>query len=238
MEELQRYSVIHEKNKREIVLLRGAGCSWRKCRFCDYHLDFSKNQEENTTLNKIELDKVTGIYGVLEVINSGSFVDLSEETMQYIEQVCKRRSIKQIHFESHWNHIGDIAGLRQRFECLGIITKLKIGVESFDALFRESYLVKGITTDKAEEIALYFDECCLLQGIPGQTCESMKKDIEIGLSFFERVCINIMVENGMPIKPDPNVIEIFKEKIYPLYIHNSRVDILIENTDFGVGLNI
>ena len=39
MNEMERYSVITEKNPREIVLLRGAGCAWRRCRFCDYHLD-------------------------------------------------------------------------------------------------------------------------------------------------------------------------------------------------------
>ena len=38
-----RYSVITEKNPREIVMLRGSGCKWRRCRFCDYHLDFSKD---------------------------------------------------------------------------------------------------------------------------------------------------------------------------------------------------
>ena len=31
-----RYSVIKEKNPREIVMLVGDGCKWRKCRFCDY----------------------------------------------------------------------------------------------------------------------------------------------------------------------------------------------------------
>ena len=73
-------------------------------------------------------------------------------------------------------------------------------------MFRESYLSKGIDTDSPAEIAQYFDEVCLLQGIPGQTVESMRQDIETGLQFFERVCVNIMVENRMPIKPDPQVI--------------------------------
>lgn len=38
---MERYSVITNKNPREIVLLRGSGCKWRRCAFCDYHLDFS-----------------------------------------------------------------------------------------------------------------------------------------------------------------------------------------------------
>lgn len=44
-----------------------------------------------------------------------------------------------------------------------------------------------------------------------------------------------MVENGKPIKPDPAVIEVFLKELYPKYMGNSRVDILLENTDFGVG---
>ena len=41
VDDMIRYSVITEKNPREIVLLRGSGCVWKKCAFCDYHLDAS-----------------------------------------------------------------------------------------------------------------------------------------------------------------------------------------------------
>ena len=85
---LVRYSVITDKNPREIVLLRGSGCRYKKCRFCDYHLDFSRNEKENFELNKGILSKVTGIYQSLEVINSGSFPELDIETMKEIENVC------------------------------------------------------------------------------------------------------------------------------------------------------
>ena len=33
---MERYSVITEKNRREIVLLRAFPCAWGKCSFCDY----------------------------------------------------------------------------------------------------------------------------------------------------------------------------------------------------------
>lgn len=232
---MNRYAIIDEKNKREIVLIRGKGCSWRRCRFCDYHLDSHPNQLFNDELNQTELNKVTGIYHKLEVINSGSFVDLSETTMTYIEQICLAKKITELHFECHWNHRHDVQKIKNRFAKLGIKVKVKIGVETFDMLFRESYLDKGIKTNDPREIAQYFDECCLLQGIPGQTKESMEQDIEIGLRYFDRVCINIMQENGKPIKPDPRVIEIFVQNLYPKYINNERVDILMENTAFGVG---
>jgi hypothetical protein len=232
---MERYSVIEEKNRREIVLLRGSGCKWRRCRFCDYHLDFSSNEEENFKLNKAEIDKITGIYQKLEVINSGSFVDLDEKTMQLLEETCKKHQIREIHFECHWMHRKMVPEIRKRFEALGVKVKVKIGVETFHALFRESYLDKGIDTYKPEEIANYFDEVCLLFGIPGQTKEMMLYDIETGLQYFDRICINIMQENGKPIKPDEQVIAIFKEEIYPIYENDNRVDILMENTAFGVG---
>lgn len=232
---MQRYSIIHEKNRREIVLLRGSGCKWRRCRFCDYHLDFNTNEEENYKLNENQLNQVTGVYHVLEVINSGSFIDLDERTMQFIEIICQSKKIDTLHFECHWNHRFLVDDIKKRFEKIGVKVKVKIGVETFYALFRESYLMKGIDTDSPKEIAKYFDECCLLFGIPGQTTETMQFDIQTGLHYFERICINIMQANAKPIKPDPYVIEQFAKKIAPMYEYNDRVDILMENTAFGVG---
>lgn len=230
-----RYSVIEQKNCREIVLLRGSGCKWRRCRFCDYHLDFSKDEDENYLINRTFLNKVTGKFGTLEVINSGSFVDLDDKTMKMIEEVCVEKNIKNLHFECHWKDRQAILALKEYFKKIGITVKIKIGVETFDFLFRESYLDKGIDTDSPSEISQYADEVCLLFGIPGQNAESMINDVNTGLKFFERVCINIMVENSKPIKPDPRVREVFMKEVYPVFVEDSRVDILIENTDFGVG---
>ncbi len=232
--QLNRYAQIHEKNPREIVMLRGKGCQWRRCRFCDYHLDSSPDQAANDRLNQEQLAKITGRYHKLEVINSGSFVDLSAETLSAIRRTCLEQAITEIHFECHWMHRDAIASLRNWFAQAGLTVKIKIGVETFDAVFRESYLDKGIDASPAE-IAAYFDEVCLLQGLAGQTVCSMLKDIAIGLAHFERVCVNIMQANAKPIKPDANVIAQFVQHILPIYAPDPRVDILLENTAFGVG---
>lgn len=92
---LTRYSEITEKNRREIVLLRGAGCKWRRCTFCDYHLDFSPDEDSNFALNQTVLGQVTGKYGKLEVINSGSFVDLDNRTMKQILDTCIGKKSKK-----------------------------------------------------------------------------------------------------------------------------------------------
>ena len=232
--EMQRYDTINNKNSREIVLLRGSGCKWRRCRFCDYHLDFSRDEKANFEISREALSHVTGRYGVLEVINSGSFIDLSPATLTLIRDICLAKAIHEVHFECHWMHREAIQPLRDWFAQSQIAVKIKIGVETFDALFRESYLDKGIDAEAAE-IAAYFDEVCLLQGIPGQTIASMLKDITTGLQYFERVCINIMQANAKPVHPDPEVIAQFTRHILPIYIDDPRVDVLMENTAFGVG---
>lgn len=233
--DMARYAEITDKNPREILLLRGAGCKWKRCTFCDYHLDASPDAEENFRLNCTEIAKVTGKYGKLEIINSGSFVDLDEQTMKLIRKICVDKGIKEIHFECHFIHRQAIPKLREEFASLGIKVKVKIGVETFDAHYREQVLRKGIGVKEPERIAEGFDEVCLLFGLTGQTAESMRLDIETGLALFERVCVNIMVENTTSVRPDPDVIAIFMREIYPIYMENDRVDILLENTDFGVG---
>jgi len=44
---MERYSIIEDKNPREIVLLRGRDCAYRRCTFCDYYSDFGCNEKEN-----------------------------------------------------------------------------------------------------------------------------------------------------------------------------------------------
>lgn len=160
-----RYSVIQEKNPREIVMLVGDGCKWRKCRFCDYHLDSSKDVEANFQINKEALSHVTGIYGELEVINSGSFVDLDDKTIRLIKEICVSLGISKIHFECHYMHRDAVKDFKESFEKLGIKCVIKLGLETFDYEQRENVLVKGIDEKNPEVIARYFDEINLLQGI-------------------------------------------------------------------------
>lgn len=112
---------------------------------------------------------------------------------------------------------------------------MKLGLETFDYNFRENVLKKGIKEKNPEKLSENFDEANFLFCIKGQTVESMKKDIELGLKYFERICINIMCENSTHINPDRELVNAFMKEIYPIYKDNDRTDILINNTDFGVG---
>ncbi|MGM9612103.1 MAG: radical SAM protein [Butyricicoccus sp.] len=230
-----RYSVIPDKNPREIVMLRGTGCRWKRCTFCDYHLDRSDDTAANFALNREVLSGVTGLHHHLEVINSGSFSDLDPATLDEIERVCREKDIHILHFECHWMHRQDVPALRARFAAAGVTVKVKTGVETFDRDFRENVLHKGIGESDPAKIAEPFDECCLLFGLTGQTGDSMRRDIETGLRYFERVCVNLMTPNTTPIQPDRAVLDTFLRTLYPVYKNDPRVDILLENTDFGVG---
>lgn len=230
---MERYSVINEKRKREIVLLRGKGCVYKKCAFCDYWLDSSQNEEENFSINKNVLAKVDGRYKDLEIINSGSVFELDKKTLALIKDVCKEKDIKTLHFEAHYLYRDKIPSFRKDFGDFDV--KMKLGLETFDYGLRENLLKKGICERDPKIISQHFDEANFLFGIKGQSVESMTRDIELGLSYFERICVNIMCKNTAEISPDKDVIKEFAEKVYPHYKDNERVDILLNNTDFGVG---
>ena len=228
-----RYSEITDKRAREIVLLRGRGCAYKLCTFCDYHLDMSKNDKENFALNSEVLSHVTGKYGELEVINSGSVFELDEKTVELIKSICEARGISVVHFEAHYMYENKIAALKKEFDEIAL--KMKLGLETFDYNLRENVLKKGINERDPERISRSFDEANFLFGLSGQTAQSMKRDIELGLRYFERICINVMCENSTGIKPDGGVIDVFMRELYPIYKDDARVDILVNNTDFGVG---
>ena len=91
---MERYNRIANKNQREIVLLQSFPCAWGKCRFCDYTDDNSRDKEAMLALNSRVLSRVTGEFGVLEVINSGSCFELPEETPEESESTNDTKDTK------------------------------------------------------------------------------------------------------------------------------------------------
>ena len=236
MPSLTRYAVIKEKYPREIVLLRGRGCFWKQCRFCDYHKDSSPNEAESYAINNEALSQVTGCYGILEVVNSGSFPELDTATMMRIREVCREKNIRQIHLEAHWRYVPFLELAREAFAEDGVRVKFKIGVESFVHAYREGLLNKGMGEVTPQEIARHFDEICLLVGFPGQTRLSMRKDILKGLRYFERVCVNVMTPCSASLQPHHAVIQRFLTTIYHEFKNHPSVDILLTNTAWGIGV--
>ena len=71
-----RYSKVEGKFQREIVLLKSFPCAYGKCSFCNYIEDNSNNEEEINEVNLEVLKEITGEFGILEVINSGSVTSI------------------------------------------------------------------------------------------------------------------------------------------------------------------
>ena len=216
-----RYGLINEKEPREIVLLRGRGCFYKKCAFCDYHLDASPDDAANLKLNQSVLSQVTGQYHDLEVINSGSFHELGPQTLALIKQTAEEKDINILHFEAHYLVRNKIPQLREFFQ--GTELRLKVGLESFDENLRENILKKGMPNVTPEEVARYFQEANFLVGITGQTQAMIQKDIDLGLKYFKRIALNVMCPNTAPLQPDTNVINTFIQNIYPKYKDDPRI---------------
>ena len=232
---MERYSIIIEKDKREIVLLIGNGCKWQKCKFCNYFLDREGEEEKQFKINREVLSKVTGKYGKLEAINSGSIFELNEKSQKELLNTCLNKKINTLIIESHYMYKKQIKELREKCKQLNIDLKVKGGVETFDEDFRENVMKKGFGKPTIEEFKETFNQINLLVGVKGQKIEQIEKDIKIGVENFERVCINIYKEMDDIMPQDEEIKKGFMERIYPKYKDNPRVDILIENTDFGVG---
>ena len=232
---MERYSKILDKDKREIVLLIGNGCKWSKCKFCNYHLDRNNVEEEQYQINSKALENVTGEFGVLEAINSGSIFELNERSFNKLIEVCKQKQINRLIIESHYMYKKQIYELREKCEKLGIVLQVKGGVETFDANFREKVMIKGFGYPTLEELKETFDVVNLLVGVKGQNLEQIEADIKTGIENFNRVCVNLYKEMDDIMPADEELKARFMKEIYLLYKDFENVDILVENTDFGVG---
>mgnify|MGYP001781523773 CR=1 FL=1 len=228
---MERYSVITEKNPREIVLLRAFPCAWGKCAFCDYIEDNGRNREEMEEQNRQVLSQVTGRLGVLEAINSGSCFELPRETLEDIKTIAGEKNIRRLIFESHWIYRHRLEELREFFR---IPVTYKIGVETFDYDFRERVLNKHADFKSPQEVASFFDSICLMVGIKGQTKEMIRNDIAILKQYFSHGTVNVFNNNSTPIRRDEELVRWFMEE-YRWLLDDPDVEVLYNITDFGVG---
>ncbi len=228
---MDRYSIIQNKNQREIVLLKSFPCIWNRCSFCDYTLDNSDSEEEINRINYEVLKNITGKYRVLEVINSGSCFELPIGTLEKIRDIIRKKKIEKLFLESHWCYRNRLDEMRDFFK-IPII--FKIGVETFDYNFRNNVLIKNAKFYRPEEVREYFDSPCLMVGIKGQTKEMIENDIETLLKYFSYGTINIFTPNSSKLERDDELVDWFKRK-YSYLDDNPNIEILYNNTDFGVG---
>ena len=228
---MDRYSKVINKNLREIVLLKALPCIWGKCAFCDYIDDNDDNIAEINKLNKEVLNNITGEFGVLEVINSGSCFEIPKETLNYIKKIVVEKKIKKLFLESHWCYKNRLQEMRDFF---GIEIIFKIGVETFDNSFRNLVLNKNANFKTVDEVKESFQSVCLLVGIKGQTKEMIKRDINLVLENFKYATINVFINNTTDVKRDEELVQWFTDNFK--YLEDYQyIEVLYNNTDFGVG---
>lgn len=227
---MDRYSVIHTKLPREFVLLQGKGCHWGKCTFCNYHLDTGDNP---FAVNRPVLEQVTGLYGVLDVINSGSAMELDEATVNLVKKVVREKNIHTLWFEAHFMYRNKLASFAEQFAPTTV--KFRCGVESFSPEQRNRWN-KGIPLwVTAEEVAKYFKGICLLCCTDDDSRERILSDINTAKKHFEYFSVNLFCNNGTSVKRNNALVEWFKSDVYPAIKDDSAIEVLIDNTDLGVG---
>lgn len=227
---MQRYSLITDKFPREFLLLQGTGCKWAKCTFCDYHSDTS---ETPFITNRKVLEQVTGVYGVIDIINSGSAMELDGETIEMIKDIVRSKGIKTIWFEAHYMYRNRLAEFAEQFAPATV--KFRCGVESFDPQMRYGW-GKGIPAGvSASDVAKFFKGVCLLCCTVGDSKERIMNDIAIAKSHFEYFSINLFCNNSTAVKRDEELAKWFVNEFYPTLSNDSQAEVLIENNDLGVG---
>ena len=227
---MKRYALIHTVLPREFVLLQGTGCRWKRCTFCDYHGDVS---DDPFAVNREVLALVQGVYGVLDVINSGSAMELDEQTVEMIKKVVKEKKIHTLWFEAHYMYKNQLAKFAEQFD--GVEVKFRCGVESFDGSLRERWK-KGIAASvTVEEVAQYFQGVCLLCCTEGDSKERILRDIALAERYFEYASVNVFCENTTTVKRDEGLVKWFVTEVYSKLKKSNKIEILINNTDLGVG---
>ena len=294
---MERYSIIRDKMPREFVLLQGTGCKWARCTFCDYHSDVSDDPFE---VNRQVLEQVTGEYGVLDVINSGSAFELDDRTIEMLRRIIVEKKIHTLWCEMHWmyrnrleefklkitdnrlqitdltpspaglplkqgentsNDTKFVSNLSAGFSlkqgenmmldyrlqstdnglqmsdtaCRVPTIKFRCGIETFDPELRKRWN-KGVPESvTAEEVARYFQGVCLLCCTEGETRERIVRDIELARKHFEYFSVNVFCNNTTKIKRDQALVDWFVSEVYPTIKDDPRIEVLVDNTDLGVG---
>lgn len=227
---MQRYSLITEKFPREFLLLQGKGCRWTKCTFCDYHDDTSTTPFET---NRKVLEQVTGEYGVIDIINSGSAMELDDDTIDMIKEVVRAKGIKTIWFEAHYMYRNRLAAFAAQFAPATV--KFRCGVESFDPQLRSSWQ-KGIPAGvTAADVAEHFKGVCLLCCTVGDSRERIINDIATAKKHFEYFSVNLFCNNTTAVKRDEELATWFIKELYPTLKDDRQIEVLVENCDLGVG---
>ena len=160
-------------------------------------------------------------------------MELDDETLGLLKKVVRDRNIPTLWFEAHFmyrNRLDDFA-----LQFAPATVKFRCGVESFSPEQRNNWN-KGIPSwVTPEDLARYFKGVCLLCCTNNDSRERILSDIETARKYFEYFSINLFCNNGTPVKRDDELAEWFMNEVFPVIKNEPAIEILIDNTDLGVG---
>jgi len=229
---LVRYARSSGKLPKEILLLKGLPCVWSRCTFCDYIDDNTSDLALIEEVAGENLARVTGEFGRLMIINSGSIQELPLPVRERIREVIREKKITQFFTESYWAYRKDYEATRAFFET---DTHLFLGVETFDDHLRNVVLNKSMHWKSVDEVAEATDAICLLIGFRGQTRDSVQRDIELLLTKFRYGTVNLFTENRLSAGLMETAIKDWFCEEFRWLEREPNIEVLWKNTDFGVG---
>jgi hypothetical protein len=150
-----------------------------------------------------------------------------------IKEVVKEKNIHTLWFEAHYMYRKKLALFAEQFAPVQV--KFRCGVETFDAGLRDAWK-KGIPSSVTpEDVAKYFQGVCLLCCTQGESKDHIMKDIEIAQTHFEYFSVNVFCNNSTSVKQDKELAQWFAKEVYPRIKDEEGIEVLMENTDLGVG---
>lgn len=230
---MQRYNKITDKNPREILLLKSLPCIYSgKCSFCNYVLDNSTDLDEIRQVNDEIIDLITGEFGIVEIINSGSVFEIPTFVLNKIREKVDALQVHTLYFEAYYGYHKRLDEMRIFFPNQEI--RYRIGIETFDDEYRKRVLKKPFPTSNLADLSKKFYSCNLMICVEGQTKEQILKDIHIARTHFKEATINVFVNNTTPIVRDESLVKWFTNEIYPQIKNENNLEILLDNKDHGV----
>lgn len=202
------YGIVHTKTKREVILLNTVGgCSWGRCSFCEYKDTFSRNAQAAVINNRHVLEQLTGIYGVVQVICSASFVELPMSTWYDLRETCQRLGIHTLIIEMHWIWRNEQQRILEFFNDFTI--RPVYGLETFNFVRRETEWFKGYGPVSIVDLKKYAFGINLLIGVKGQTMADIEEDVLMAKQYFGLVNVLVFEPNDTAVERDWDLCETF-----------------------------
>ena len=139
-----------------------------------------------------------------------------------------------IYFEAYFGYLDRLDEIRNFFKEQEV--RFIIGVETFDNNYRTQILTKNFHIDEKviKKLKKEYQTVLLLICTEGQTKEQILFDIKFARENFKEVVVSIFVNNGTTIVRDEKLVSWFLKEVYPYLKSDNKVEILVDNKDFGV----